>query len=90
MDLKQTISVTTDVTYKKVQTQNIVGRLPGSNEQLRDESIVIGAHYDHLGFGGKHSGSRRPDNNEIHNGADDNASGVSVMMKLAERILEKS
>ena len=84
VDLKQTVSVTTDVTYKKVQTQNIVGRLPGSNEQLRDESIVIGAHYDHLGFGGEHSGSRRPDNNEIHNGADDNASGVSVMMKLAE------
>ena len=82
--LKKIVSVSTDVEYQRVQTQNIVGILPGIDEQLQDEYVVIGAHYDHLGFGGERSGSRRPDHYEIHNGADDNASGVSVMMELAE------
>ena len=82
--LKKIVSVSTDVEYKMIQTQNIVGLLPGIDEKLRNEYVVIGAHYDHLGFGGEHSGSRRPDHYEIHNGADDNASGVSVMMELAE------
>ena len=81
--LKKIVSVSTDVEYQRVQTQNIVGLLPGIDEQLQNEYVVIGAHYDHLGFGGEHSGSRRPDRYEIHNGADDNASGVSVMMELA-------
>ena len=81
---KKIVSASTDVKYKMVQTQNIVGLLPGIDKQLQNEYVVIGAHYDHLGFGGKNSGSRRPDNYEIHNGADDNASGVSVMMELAE------
>ena len=82
--LKKIVSVSTDVEYQRVQTQNIVGILPGIDEQLQDEYVVIGAHYDHLGFGGERSGSRRPDHYEIHNGADDNASGVSVMIELAE------
>jgi len=84
IELKKNVSVSTTVKYKTVQTQNIVGVLPGIDEKLKDEYVVMGAHYDHLGFGGEHSGSRRPDHYEIHNGADDNASGVSVMMELAE------
>jgi len=85
IELKKNVSVSTTVKYKTVQTQNIVGVLPGIDEKLKDEYVVMGAHYDHLGFGGEHSGSRRPDHYEIHNGADDNASGVSVMMELAEQ-----
>ena len=84
IELKKNVSVSTTVKHKTVQTQNIVGVLPGIDEQLKNEYVVMGAHYDHLGFGGEHSGSRRPDHYEIHNGADDNASGVSVMMELAE------
>ncbi|MDX6613467.1 MAG: hypothetical protein QOD75_2653, partial [Blastocatellia bacterium] len=52
--------------------------------KLKDETIVIGAHYDHLGFGGE--GSLAPREGEIHHGADDNASGVAGMLELA-RIL---
>ena len=84
IELKKNVSVSTTVKYNTVQTQNIVGVLPGIDEQLKNEYVVIGAHYDHLGYGGEHSGSRRPNHYEIHNGADDNASGVSVMMELAE------
>ena len=45
---------------------------------------MVGAHYDHLGMGGPGSGSRRPDTLAIHNGADDNASGVAGMLYLAK------
>ncbi len=46
-------------------------------------TVIIGAHYDHLGLGGKGSGSRSLKSGEVHNGADDNASGVSAMLLLA-------
>lgn len=49
-----------------------------------DEWIVIGAHYDHLGWGGYGSGSRSPERHEIHYGADDNASGSALVMMLAD------
>jgi hypothetical protein len=49
-------------------------------------TVVIGAHYDHLGRGG--FGSREPGSDAIHNGADDNASGTAVMLALAQRIAE--
>jgi hypothetical protein len=53
---------------------------------LKEQYIVIGAHYDHLGLGGRGSSSRMPDTIAIHNGADDNASGVSAMLELAGRL----
>ncbi|MDH3283573.1 MAG: M28 family peptidase, partial [Acidobacteriota bacterium] len=56
---------------------NVVGVLPGEGA-LADEFVVVGAHYDHLGYGGQ--GSMRPDEHAIHNGADDNASGVAAML----------
>ena len=63
---------------------NVVGILPGSDPKLKNEAIVIGAHYDHLGRGGE--GSLAPREGEIHHGADDNASGVAGLIELA-RIL---
>ena len=48
-------------------------------------TVVIGAHYDHLGMGGEGS-LYREEKAAIHNGADDNASGVAVMLNLAERL----
>ena len=54
---------------------------------LAEETIVVGAHYDHLGYGG--SGSLAFSSTEIHNGADDNASGTSLMMELARRIASR-
>ena len=61
----------------KAEVENVVGLLPGEGA-LADEVVVVGAHYDHLGYGG--AGSRAPDRHEIHNGADDNASGVAAMV----------
>ncbi|HEY1373905.1 MAG TPA: M20/M25/M40 family metallo-hydrolase [Candidatus Binatia bacterium] len=66
------------------QTDNVVAVLPGSDPKLKDENIVIGAHYDHLGLG--HYGTMDPNaEGQIHNGADDNASGVAVMLSVAQR-----
>ena len=53
----------------------MIGILEGSDPALKSETIVIGAHYDHLGHGG--AGSLAPKEGEIHHGADDNASGVA-------------
>lgn len=67
-----------------VSTQNVVGYLEGSDPNLKKEFIVIGAHYDHWGWGGKGSGSKKKDTLAIHNGADDNASGVSALLSILE------
>ncbi len=60
---------------------NIIAKLPGSDPGLAHEVIVLGAHYDHVGYG--HSGNAIDGAGEIHNGADDNASGSSVLLDLA-------
>ena len=80
------VNVTTDVYYEKKNTQNVIGIINGQDNILKNEYIVIGAHYDHIGFGGNNSSSRRPYLNEVHNGADDNASGVSILIELVNSI----
>ncbi|MBZ4042260.1 M20/M25/M40 family metallo-hydrolase [Flavobacterium hibisci] len=69
-----------------VSTQNVVGYLEGSDEKLKNEYIVIGAHYDHWGWGGQNSGSKKKEAFAIHNGADDNASGVSALLCILEEL----
>lgn len=69
-----------------VKTQNVVGYIEGSDQKLKNEFIVIGAHYDHWGWGGQNSGSKKKDVVAIHNGADDNASGVSALLCMAEEL----
>jgi Zn-dependent M28 family amino/carboxypeptidase len=69
-----------------VTTQNVVGYIEGSDESLKNEFIVIGAHYDHWGWGGEGSGSKKKDVVAIHNGADDNASGVSALLSILEEL----
>ena len=54
-----------------------------------ENTIIIGAHYDHLGYGAEGS-LFRGESQEIHNGADDNASGVAVLLNLAEKLKEKN
>ena len=63
-------------------THNIIAVLPGKDKQLKNEYIVVGSHYDHLGMGGQGSGSRRPDTLGVHPGADDNASSDAVVLEL--------
>ena len=62
--------------------RNIVGVLRGSDPARAGEAVVIGAHYDHVGIGGRLSVT--PDRTgEIHNGADDNASGTAAIIEMA-------
>ena len=82
--LKMKAKATTDLQRVEVTTCNVVAMIPGSDPLLKDEYVVIGGHYDHLGFGGDGSGSRMPDTIAIHNGADDNASGVAAVLELAQ------
>ena len=65
--------------------KNVVGILPGRDPVLRNQTIVIGAHYDHLGLGG--FGSLDLDSTGlVHNGADDNASGAAALIQVAARL----
>lgn len=75
------VTLRTDVVRRESPSHNVIGILPGSDPKLKDEVIVIGAHYDHLGRGG--SGSLAQREGEIHHGADDNASGTSGLLELA-------
>jgi hypothetical protein len=71
---------------RSITGHNVIAIVDGTDEQLRDQYIILGAHYDHLGLGGPGSGSRRPDTTAVHNGADDNASGTAAILELGERI----
>ena len=62
--------------------RNVLAILPGSDPELSDEFILIGAHYDHVGYGTPRN-SYGP-TGYIHNGADDNASGVSALMEVID------
>lgn len=66
---------------------NVAGILPGRGA-LAGEVVVVGAHYDHLGMGGEKS--MRPNVTAIHNGADDNASGVVSALLIAQELLRAS
>jgi len=77
-----TAQIQADVRFVKSKVANVIGYIEGSNPELKDEYIIIGAHYDHLGWGGQ--GSLVPDTVAIHNGADDNGSGTVGLLELAE------
>jgi hypothetical protein len=77
----------TDVRVTMGDARNVVALLPGASPTLADEYVVIGAHYDHLGFGGE--GSLAPDETAIHNGADDNASGTAALIEIARELMAR-
>ena len=65
--------------------RNVIGILPGRDPTLRRETVIVGAHYDHLGGGG--FGALDPDSSgAVHNGADDNASGTSALIHIARAL----
>ena len=64
--------------------RNVLAMLPGSDPELRSQVIIVGAHYDHVGYGNRHTS--REGAGEIHNGADDNASGTSGLLELADAL----
>lgn len=81
--------------HKEVEfTKNVDSTITGNNvmgyiDNNAETTIVIGAHYDHLGYGGEGSLYREKEK-AIHNGADDNASGVAVLLNLADRLKVKN
>ena len=82
----ETATLTTTVEPRMAEARNVVAFLPGTDPSLRDELLVIGAHFDHLGLGG--DGSLSPDDyGTVHNGADDNASGTAAVMEIASRFV---
>ncbi len=80
--LKATAQVTVD--RKQVNVKNVVGVLEGAGP-LKDETVVIGAHYDHVGYGLWGSTGGAAARGKIHLGADDNASGTTGLLELARR-----
>jgi len=82
------VKATVNIEYVKTKTQNVVAMLQSGYKAVPYDYIVIGGHYDHLGFGGKNSGSRMPDTSAVHNGADDNASGIASIIEIAEAFKE--
>jgi hypothetical protein len=76
--------IETSVLPRMQEARNVVALLPGADPTLRRETVIVGAHYDHLGFGGE--GSLSPDARAIHNGADDNASGTAALLDVARRL----
>jgi Zn-dependent M28 family amino/carboxypeptidase len=83
--LPESATVTVTLTRVRATIRNVVGWVPG-RDSLR--TLVIGAHYDHLGRGGE--GSLTPDTHAPHPGADDNASGVAALLGVANRLLSRS
>ncbi len=76
----------TQVVRKQAEVKNVIGVLEGQGP-LADETIIIGAHYDHLGRGGM--GSLARGSTEIHNGADDNGSGTASLLEVARQLASR-
>ena len=79
------VLMSTAVEPTMTEARNVVAVLRGSDPMLRDEYVIVGAHHDHLGRGG--IGSLEPNSREIHNGADDNASGTAGVIEIARAIV---
>jgi len=71
------------IIQKQAEIKNVIAVLEGEGP-LANETIVVGAHYDHLGLGG--AGSLAPWTTAIHNGADDNSSGTATLLEIAHRL----
>ena len=71
----------------EVTLRNVIGKLPGRKPGWEDQTAVVSAHYDHLGFGWPDV--RQAERGKLHPGADDNASGVAVLLEVAEVLAQQ-
>jgi len=80
-------ALSVDLVRERREAENVIGVRPGTDPALSKETIVVGAHMDHLGYG-EVGGSLAESavGKEIHNGADDNASGTAALLDLARRL----
>lgn len=81
-----TVSGQTSIKRVRTEVSNVIAVLEGEGP-LADETIVVGAHYDHVGFGG--AGSLAPGSTDVHNGADDNASGTAALIEVARQLASR-
>jgi peptidase M28-like protein/PDZ domain-containing protein len=77
-------AIHTDAGGKTIR--NVIGVLRGRSPARRGEVVVVGAHYDHLGYGGFGALDDPDSTGKIHNGADDNASGTTALLEVARRL----
>jgi hypothetical protein len=76
-------TIATELQQERRVSANLIGKLAGSDPQLKERAVIIGAHYDHLGRSSE--GALDPEKEgEIRNGADDNASGTAGVLELAQ------
>lgn len=87
INTKAIVGFKVNLVKKQTEAYNVIGILEGNDAQLKNEAIVIGAHYDHLGKGGQ--GSLAVNSQSIHYGADDNASGTSALIELARQFAKE-
>ncbi len=84
---KATVTAKVELQKKTVDAYNVIGIVEGRDAVLKNEAIVIGAHYDHLGRGGR--SSLAANSTDIHHGADDNASGTAAIIELARQFAKE-
>ncbi|HEY6226129.1 MAG TPA: M20/M25/M40 family metallo-hydrolase [Verrucomicrobiae bacterium] len=80
------VKIEADVESVKKQDHNVIGWLPGANT---NEIVMLGAHYDHLGHGETGGFALKGEENKIHPGADDNASGCAAVLEIAQALAEQ-
>lgn len=78
------IKIVASLEKVKKSDNNVLAMLPPTHQSDENEYIIVGAHYDHIGYGEVGSMAKGEEKTKIHNGADDNASGTAVVLKLAE------
>lgn len=76
------VNLNVKIRRDKAKVNNVIGLLEGSDPKLKHEYLVIGGHHDHVGYG--RDRRKQGDKEFIHNGADDNASGTSAVLELAQ------
>ena len=80
---EKTININLSYNINLIPTQNVVGYIEGSDPVLKNEFIILGGHMDHVGLG-YFGAMDRKNSGQVHNGADDNASGTAGIIELAE------
>jgi Tol biopolymer transport system component len=83
-----TATIAVAIEREKSTGRNVVAYLPASADSANTPVIVVGAHYDHLGRGTSGSLARKGEEGQIHNGADDNASGTAVVLEMAAALTD--
>ncbi|MEM9558202.1 MAG: M20/M25/M40 family metallo-hydrolase [Acidobacteriota bacterium] len=78
--------LTVELEIENERAHNVVGFVPAGAAERLDGALLVGAHFDHLGFGDT-GGSLDPDSGLPHNGADDNASGTAALLEIARQLM---